>query len=84
MSFKADGQQRAKYGLECLYQLFLVNALLSARDVERFIWNRSVNTFGEIGRNFALDIDMEHSNRFVKQAIKKIGPNLTKKAVSQI
>jgi hypothetical protein len=84
MSFKADGQQSAKYALECLYQSFLVNALLSARDVERFIWNRSVNTFGGIGRNIALDIDMEHSNRFVKQSIKNIGPNLTEKAVSRI
>lgn len=84
LSFRADGQQSKKYALECLYQSFLVNALLCPRDVERFTWNRTVNTFGGIGRNVPLDLDMEHSNRFIKQAIKNLGPNVTEKAVERI
>lgn len=84
LSFRADGQQSTKYALECLYQSFLVNALLCPRDVERFTWNRTVNTFGGTGRNVPLDLDMEHSNRFLKQAIKNLGPNVTEKAVKRI
>ena len=40
---KADQTHSTKYALECLYQFFLVYALLSPRDSERFMWNRSVN-----------------------------------------
>ena len=84
LNFRADGQQSNKYALECLYQSFLVNALLSPRDAERFTWNRMANTFGGIGQNIPLDLDMEHSNRFLKQAIKNLGPNVTEKAVQRI
>ena len=84
LSFRADGQQSTKYALECLYQTFLVNALLSHRDAERFVWNRSVNTFGGVGKNIGLDLDMEHGNRFVKQAIKNLWPNITERAVERI
>ena len=46
---KADGQHSTKYALVSLYQFFLIFALLSPRDAERFIWNRTVNrsTMGE-------------------------------------
>jgi len=81
---KADGSHSTKYALECLYQLFLVKSLLSPRDSERFTWNRSVNTMGGKGKNVALDLDMEHSNRFLKQAIKNLGPNVTERAVARI
>jgi len=84
LSFRADGRESTKYALETLYQLFLTNSLLSPRDAERFTWNRSVNTFGGMGKNIPLDLDMEHSNRFIKQAIKNLGPNITEKAVSRI
>lgn len=81
---RADGPSSTKYALECLYQSFLVNAMLSPRDAERFIWNRTVNNSGKPGKNIALDLDVEHSNNFVKQAFKHLGPNLTKNAVSRI
>lgn len=80
---RADGGS-SKYALECLYQFFLTNALLSKRDKERFIWNRSVNNFCKPGTNIPLDLDVEHSNNFVKQAIKNLGPNVSEKAVSRI
>ena len=59
---KADGAHSTKYALECLYQFFLVYALLSPRDSERFTWNRSVNNTGQKGANIPLDEDTEHSN----------------------
>ena len=39
---KADGTHSIKYALDCLYQLFLLNSLLTPRDSEHFVWNRSV------------------------------------------
>ena len=69
------------YSLECLYQFFLIFALLAPRDRERFIWNRTVNNSGTRGANIPLDEDMEHSNNFIKQGIKNLGPNVSEKAV---
>jgi L1 cell adhesion molecule like protein len=45
---KADGQQSSKYALECLYQTFLTESILSPRASERFVWNRSVNASGGV------------------------------------
>lgn len=81
---KADGSHSTKYALECLYQSFLVDALLSPRDSERFIWNRSVNNTCQKGKNIPLDLDVEHSNNFIKQGIKNLGPNVTEKAILRI
>lgn len=81
---KADGAHSTKYALECLYQFFLVYALLSPRDSERFTWNRSVNNTGRKGANIPLDEDTEHSNNFTKQGIKNLGPNLTERAVQRL
>lgn len=84
MYCRADTKHSTKYALECLYQFFLVFALLSPRDSERFTWNRTVNNSGVIGKNIALDLDVGHSNNYLKQAMKNLGPNLTEKAVSRI
>ena len=81
---KADGCHSTKYALECLYQFFLIYALLSPRDSERFTWNRSVNNHNKKGTNIPLDLDVEHSNNFIKQAIKNLGPNVTENAISRI
>ncbi len=58
--------------------------MLSQRDSERFIWNRSINNHGKRGCNIPLDEATEHSNNFVKQAIKNLGPNITEAAVACI
>lgn len=81
---KADDPHSTKYSLECLYQFFLAYSLLSPRDSERFIWNRFVNNQGKKGTNIPLDEATEHSNNFVKQSIKNLGPNLTEAAISRI
>ena len=81
---KADGAHSTKYALECLYQSFLVYAMSSPRESERFTWNRSVNNTGKKGGNIPLDEGTEHSNNFTKQAIKNLGPNVTQKAVLRL
>ena len=84
MYCRADTKHSTKYALECLYQFFLVYAVLSPRDGERFKWNRSVNNSGTVGKNIPLDLDVEHSNNYLKQAMKNLGPNLREKAVLRI
>lgn len=81
---KADGSHSTKYPLECLYQFFLVFALLSQRDSERFVWNRSVNNSGSKGANIRIDEDTEHDNNAIKQGIRNLGPNVIEKAVQRI
>ena len=81
---KADGTHSTKYALECLYQLFLVYALSTPRDSERFVWNRSVNNHGKKACNIPLDESTEHSNNFIKQCIRNLGPNITEAVVSRV
>lgn len=81
---KADGQASNKYALECLYQSFLVHSLLSPRERERFVWNRGVNTKGGRGNNIPHDLEVEHSNCFIKGSARNLGPNMTEKAVERI
>ena len=81
---KADQNHSVKYALECLYQMFLVNSLLSPRDANRYVWNRGVNNHGIIGKNIPLDLEVEHSNRFLKQAIKNLGPNANPSSISRV
>ena len=81
---RADGHHSNKYALQCLYQAFCVNALLSPRDCERFVWNRRVNNKGGRGKNIPLDLEVEHSNLLNKAAIRNLGANVTEKAVQRI
>ena len=43
-----------------------------------------MNNWGGPGRNVPLDLDLEHDNRYVKEACKKLGRNLTSCAVERI
>ena len=54
--FRADGSASTKYALESLYMLLQYYALLSPRDAERLIWNRSVKAKHGKGRNIPLDM----------------------------
>ena len=81
---KADVTHSTKYPLECIYQLLIVYSLLTPRDSERFAWNRSVNNHGKKGCNIPLDETTKHSNNFVKQCIRNLGPNITEAAVSRL
>ena len=45
------------------------------------MWNRGVNNRGGHGNNIPANLEVEHSNKFIKAAIKNLGPDITEKAV---
>ena len=72
-----------KYALEALYLQLQQQALLSPRQAYRQRWNRSVNNRGGSGKNVPIDLEVEHDNNSVKEGIRKLGPNLTRSAVTR-
>ena len=81
---RADGAHSTKYALESLYQLLLVNGYLSESEAEVFTWNGTVNNRGGAGKNIPFDLEVEHSNNYIKQGINHLGVNLTENAVSRV
>ena len=79
--FRADGKGSTKYALEALYYILQTISLLSPRQAYRLKWNCSVK--GKY-TNVPLDLDLEHDNRMVKEAIKKLGGNVNEKSVNRI
>ena len=79
--FKGDEKGSTKYALEALYLILQVKAILSPKQAYRLLWNRTIK-----GKhyNVPLDLDLEHDNRMAKEAIKKLGPNITEKSVTRI
>lgn len=69
---KADGSHSVKYALESLYQLLLINGYLSHDESEVITWNRTVNNHGGAGRNVPFDLEVEHSNKHLKQGIRNL------------
>ncbi len=57
---------------------------MSKKDAEVLVWNRSVNNHGGLGMNIPLDLEVEHSNNYVKQGIRNLGENVTESAVTRI
>ena len=74
--------KKTKYYIEALY-LLQQYCLLSPRDAYIQQWNRSTNNKGGPGNNVPLDLDLEHDNHYLKESIRKLGPNLTEAAVSR-
>jgi len=81
---KADGSSSTKYHWNVCISFFQTYALLSPRNSERFIWKRFVNNSGKGGSNIPLDEDSEHSNNFIKLAIRNLTPNVREKAVQRL
>ena len=54
---------------------------LRPRQAYRLQWNRSVKGKGS---NVPLDLDLEHDNKGLKEEIRKLGRNLTEKAVARV
>ena len=80
LHFKNDPGS-TKYALEALYYTLQVHSILTPRQAYRLMWNRSVKG-GQ--SNVPLDLDLEHDNKILKEQVKKLGRNLTQKAVSRI
>ena len=81
---KADDSHSTKYALESLYQQLLVNGALSKSEAHVFTWNRTVNNRGGLGSNIPFDLEVEHSNNYIKQGIVHLGVNVTESAVTRI
>ena len=64
-----------KYALEALTLIFQINALLSPKDVHRFVWNGFASNRNGYGNNIPLDLNMEFMNRLLKEVVRKLGPN---------
>lgn len=82
LHFYSD-KDSTKYSLEALYLQLQQQALLSPRQAYRQRWNRGVNNRGVRRKNVSLDLDVEHDNRAVKEAIRKLGPNVTNTSVTR-
>ena len=55
--FFEHGTGSSKYCLEALHLMFQIHATLTLRDVQRTIWNRTVNNRGGLENNVPLDLD---------------------------
>lgn len=84
LHFFVDGSGSVKYAIEALYLQFQQKALLSPKEAYLQKWNRSVNHHGVLGKNVAFDLDLEHDNNYLKQAMRKLGPNVTSNSVGRI
>ena len=84
LHYKQDGSGSTKYALEALYQLFQLNALLTPRDAEKLLWNRSINNQGGPGNNVPCDLDLEHDNHLFKDMCRGLGANVTNNSVTRI
>ena len=74
-------EKKYKYAIEAQYLLLQHYCLLSRREAYHQRWNRSVNNKGGAGNNVSLDLDLEHDNHYLKEAIRKLGPNATQSSV---
>ena len=81
LHFKADG--RVKYSVEAFHLLAQVNALLPPHVAHHLTWNRACNVSGGEGKNFPLDLMVEHYNRVFKDDINTFRSNIGEKSVSR-
>ena len=70
-----------KYALEGFYTLAQVHILASQRLKHQILYSRVVNTRGGCGNNIPVDLQMEHFNRILKDAIIGVGANVTEKVI---
>ena len=78
------GSIKAQNALEALVLQFQQQALLSPRQAYLQKWNRSVNRHSSLGKNVPFDLDLEHDNNHLKEAMRKLGPNVSESSVSRI
>ena len=83
-TFFVDGTKSTKYALEALYLLLQQLCLLSPRQAYCQKWNRTINNHNAKGKNVALDLDLEHDNNYLKEALRKMGPALTEHLVTRV
>ena len=73
-----------KYSVEALYMMFQIYGFLSPRSAHQLIWNRSTKLKHGPAGNIPLDLNLEFYNKTVKQAIKKLGSNASRRSIDRI
>lgn len=76
--YKAYGHN--KYALAALRLQASVMSMLTPRQAESLVWNRTVNNKGGAGCNISMDIRMEHLICLTKELLKHLGVNITENA----
>jgi len=71
------------YCKEAFRTLATVNALATPRVAQQITWSRVVNVNGRPGHNIPVDLENEHLNRSLKDAITGVGANVTQKSIIQ-
>lgn len=72
-----------KYALAALRLQAYIMAMLTPREAESLVWNRTVNNKGGAGNNISMDIRMEHLINLIKELLKHLGPNITESAAKR-
>lgn len=73
-------KNHTKYALAALQLQACIQALLSPRESNCLMWNRTVSNRGGPGCNIPMDIRLEHLNNLTKEILKHLGVNLTENA----
>ena len=77
LHFDADGNSSTKYTLEALFLQFQQQTLLSPRQAYLQKCNRSANRHSSLRKNVPFDLDLEQDNNHLKEAMLKLGPNVS-------
>lgn len=72
-----------KYALAALRLQAYIMAMLTLKESESLVWNRTVNNKGGTGNNISMDIRMEHLICLIKELLKHLGPNITEKSAKR-
>lgn len=71
------------YAAQAFRTLATVNALATPRIAAQITWSRVVNTRGQAGHNIAADLQNEHLNNSLKEAVSGLGANVMQQTVLQ-
>ena len=80
--FKATNKR--KYAVQAATLILQYEVIFTERMRNQLIWNRTINTTGQIGRNISMDLHMEHLNRDLKSAISHLSSNVTKTNIDRL
>ena len=72
-----------KYALAALHLSADIMAMLTPREAESLVCNRTVNTKGGAGKNISVDLRMEHLINLIKECLNHLGRNITESAATR-
>ncbi|SMN01813.1 hypothetical protein SPONN_105 [uncultured Candidatus Thioglobus sp.] len=75
---------RKNYAIEFFHTIAQHEFIFSPRLAEELLWTRFINVHGTPGHNIPKDLHMEHLNRLVKESIRSLQANKTKKSIARV